>query len=77
MTVTLGEFILVLCALCVGAVAFGWTLTNLLIRRQEEERLRGVIQCRICSVRYEAPEGRVTPCPACQTPNENGPTDEI
>jgi Zn finger protein HypA/HybF involved in hydrogenase expression len=77
MKVSLGEFVMILCGLGVAAVSVGWLLTNLLIRRQEVERLRGVIQCRICSVRYEAPEGQVTPCPACQTPNENAPSDQI
>ena len=49
------------------------------VRRAEKRRLKGVITCRICGVRYEAEamEGEMSICPACATPNEVEPPGMI
>ena len=77
MTLTLGEFILLLAVLCLSAVVAGWLFDNTRITRREIRQKKGVILCRICGVRYEAQPGEVTPCPSCQTPNEIGTPDSI
>lgn len=77
MDVTLGGLILLMAALCLALVALGWVLDNVRLKKREIVRKRGVVLCRICGVRYEANAGEVTPCPACQTPNEAGTADSI
>ncbi len=75
--VTLGQFILILGALCLGAVTVSWLLDGVAIRRLKVRVDRTVILCRICGVRYEAAPGAVVNCPYCGTPNHTGAPDSV
>lgn len=76
--ISLGGLILVSMAMGIVLVFALWVIGVRGVRRIEKRRFRGVVTCRICSVRYEAESNQsapddVTICPACGTPNELKP----
>lgn len=75
--VTLSEMLLICLALGLLLVVLSWFFGATRVRRAEKRRLRGVVSCRICGVRYEAEEGAQSTCPACATPNDSEPPSLI
>lgn len=77
--ISLGGLILMSMVMGIVLVFALWVIGVTGVRRTERRRYKGVVTCRICSVRYEAesnqasPDDDVTTCPACGTPNELKP----
>ena len=77
--VTLSQMVMLCFGLGMVLVLLSWLFGSTRVRRAEKRRLKGVITCRICGVRYEAEamEGEMSICPACATPNEVEPPGMI
>jgi len=71
--VTLSQLVLIYLCFGLSLVTLTWVITVARVNRAEKKRLKDVITCRICSVRYEAEPSASSPCPACGTPNEMEP----
>jgi NADH:ubiquinone oxidoreductase subunit 3 (subunit A) len=75
--VTLSQLVLLCFAIGLVMVTISWLLGSTRVRRAEKKRLKGVVTCRICGVRYEADEDKPSACPSCQTPNDPEPPNMI
>lgn len=75
--VTLSQMVLLCLALGLVLVALSWVFGSTRVRRAEKRRMKGVVTCRICGVRYEADESAPSTCPSCATPNDNEPPGVI
>lgn len=77
--VTLSQLLLVCLSIGLVLVFFSWLFGSSRVRRAEKRRMKGVVTCRICGVRYEGEgeDGSTTTCPACATPNEMEPPGMI
>ena len=75
--VSLSGMVLLCLALGLVLVCLWWIVGVTGVRRQETRKHKGVIMCRICGVHYESEEEEITTCPACATPNERKPVEEI
>jgi hypothetical protein len=75
--VSLSQIVLICFGLGVVLVSITWFITVTRVRHAEKKRVKDVITCRICSVRYEAEPAATSPCPACGTPNELDPPNII
>ena len=75
--VTLSQMVLLCFVLGLLLVLLSWVFGAARVQRAEKRRVRGVITCRICGVRYEAEQGETSTCPACATPNESEPPGMI
>ena len=75
--VSLSQIVLICFAVGILLVSTTWLITVTRVRQAEHKRLKDVITCRICGVRYEAEPAATSPCPACGTPNEMEPPSLI
>lgn len=75
--VTLGQLVLLALGLGLVLVSLSWFVGVTRVRRAEQRRMKDVVTCRICGVRYEAEPSVLAPCPACGTPNEMEPPNVI
>lgn len=75
--VSLSQIVLICLGFGLLLVSVTWLITVTRVRQAEKKRVKDVITCRICSVRYEADPAVISPCPACGTPNELDPPSMI